>query len=260
MNQFETVTYEVSDSVATVMLNRPKELNAINRQLGLDLAAALTAARQDRAVRVVLLAAHGRAFSAGADLKAGMPMSGATVTQRLKEEFKPGLLALAEMDKPVLCAVQGSAAGIGLSYALSADLIMMAESAFFMSPFANIGLIPDGGLSWILPLQIGYRRAYQWAVECDRIPASQCLELGLVNRIVADEQLHSGTGRARSLAARAPLALSLTKRVMRQAERLSFAEMIDLEAELQAQCIDSHDCREGITAFLEKRPPQFTGQ
>ncbi len=259
MSQYQTVTYEIKDSVATVKLNRPNELNSFNQQLSQELTSALLAAAQDSSVRAVVLGGHGRVFSAGADLKAGMP-NGETVSKMLREIYKPGLLAMAEMDKPVISAVQGSAVGIGLSYALAADLVIMADTAFFLSPFANIGLMPDGGLSWLLPPIVGYQRAFQMAIECDRIPASRCLELGLANRVVPEAELQESTQAwARSLAQRAPLALAFTKRAMRRAQQMSFGEMIDYEAELQPTCIESQDCREGIAAFLAKRKPNFTG-
>ncbi len=260
MENYQTVTCELDDDVALVRLNRPNQLNAFNQQLCCDAASALQSVAQDPAVRAVVLGGHGRVFSAGADLKSGLP-DGASVTKRLKEEYKPGLLAIAEMEKPVISVIQGSAAGIGLAYALTADLVMMADNAFMLSPFANIGLIPDGGLNWILPKAMGYHRAFQMAVECERLPSSRCLELGLVNRVVPEDQLlGEAIAWAKSLAARAPLALSLTKRAMRRASEVTFSEMIDWEAETQATCIDSHDCREGVVAFLEKRKPQFRGQ
>lgn len=260
MAEFQTVTCELFDSVAVVRLNRPNDLNAFDRQLCRDIADALHAAAHDSSIRVVVLGGHGRVFSAGADLKSSIP-DGATVTKRLREEFKPGLMAITEMNKPVISAVQGSAAGIGLAYALAADLVIMAHNAFILSPFANIGLIPDGGLNWILPTVIGYQRAFQMAIECERIPSTRCLELGLVNRVVPDESLQDAAIEwARSLATRAPIAISLTKRAMRQAAKMDLGEMIDFEADLQANCIDSQDFREGIAAFLEKRSARFSGR
>lgn len=260
MSNYQTVTYQTDNQVATVMLNRPDDLNAFDQVLGRELKDALRTAAGDDQVRVVVLGGHGRAFSVGADLKAGMP-TGQQVKQMIQGDHKSGLMAIYQMDKPVISIVQGTAAGIGLSYALAADLVMMAESAFFLSPFANIGLVPDGGLSWLLTQTIGYHRAYQMAIECDRIPASRCLEMGLVNRVVHEAELLSQAQQwASSLAKRAPLALKLTKRAMRRAMDTSFAETIDFEAELQAECIDSQDCREGIAAFLTKRPAQFSGR
>ncbi|MBX3422696.1 MAG: enoyl-CoA hydratase/isomerase family protein [Pirellulaceae bacterium] len=260
MSPLETVTYETDGAVATVKLNRPEALNSFNTQLGKDLLAAMQMAAADSSIRAVVFGGHGRVFSAGADLKAGIN-GGERVRQILKELYGPALLAIAEMDKPVISAVQGSASGIGLSFALTADLVLMADNAFFLSPFATIGLVPDGGLAWILPLEIGYHRAYQLAIEAERVPAERCVSLGLANRTVPEAMLHDEAHKwAQSLAERAPLALALTKRAMRRAASLTFAEMINYEADLQAQCIDSQDCREGVTAFLTKRKPQFTGR
>jgi len=260
MNTYQTVTLDKSEAIAVIRLNRPEELNSFNQQLCRDVTDALKSVAGDTTIRAVLLGAHGRVFSAGADLKTGMPL-GSTVTQRLREEFKPGLMAIVEMDKPVISVVQGSAAGIGLAYALAADLVLMAETAFVLSPFANIGLIPDGGLNWLLPSMIGYQRAFQMAIECDRLPANKCLELGLINRVVPDSQLDDTALQwARTLVDRSPLAISLTKKAMRCASNLTFSQMIDLEADLQATCIDSQDFREGVTAFLQKRKPHFQGK
>lgn len=260
MSELTTVTYEVEERVAVIRLNRPDAMNAFDRTLRGDLTAALAQAAGDDAVRVVVLAGSGRVFSAGADLKAGFP-DGEQVRRQLMEEYRPALVAIAEMDKPVISAVHGSAAGIGLSFALVCDLTVMAESAFLLAPFSNIGLIPDGGANWLLPRAIGYKRAYQIAIENERVPASRCLELGLVNRVVPDEALMSETlAWARSLAVRAPIALARTKRAMREAATRSYDEVLELEAELQAGCIESEDCREGVQAFLEKRKPDFRGR
>lgn len=260
MSDYQTVTYEVAEGVATVMLNRPNAMNSFDGQLRAELAAALKTAADDADVRVVVLGAHGRVFSAGADLKAGFP-DGPTVRHQLREEYKPSLVAIAEMDKPVISAVHGSAAGIGLSYALAADLVVMADNAFLLSPFSNIGLIPDGGANWMLPRELGYKRAFQIAIENERVPAARCLELGLCNRVVpAEKLLEEAQAWARELAARAPIALALTKRAMRRAAQMSFVDVVDYEAELQAECIDSEDCKEGVSAFLEKRKAVFKGR
>jgi 2-(1,2-epoxy-1,2-dihydrophenyl)acetyl-CoA isomerase len=256
---FDTVGYQLDEAVATVTLNRPDTMNGFNQALRLELLAALQHAGQDPAVRVVILTGAGRCFSAGADLKAGLP-SGADVHQQLDEEYGPCLAAIAQMPKPVISAVNGFAAGIGLSFALVADLIVMGESAFLLSPFSNIGLVPDGGATWLLPRLIGYHRAYQLCVENERIMAPRCLELGLANRVVPDDELLPATLTwAHSLARRAPLALARTKQAMRQSAERSFTEALKLEAQLQNELVESADCKEGVAAFLEKRKPRFTG-
>ncbi len=257
--QFNTVIYEPADAVARITLNRPDAMNGFNQELRLELLEALRQAEEDPATRVVILTGAGRCFTAGADLKAGFP-SGEEVQRQLDEEYGPCLLTIARMPKPVISAVNGFAAGIGLSFALAADLVVMGESAFLLSPFSNIGLVPDGGATWLLPRLIGYQRAYQLCVENERIMAPRCLELGLANRVVPDDELLGATNTwAQGLARRAPLALARTKQAMREAAESDYSAALKLEARLQNACVQSDDCREGVSAFLEKRKPQFTG-
>ena len=255
----DCVLYETDGAVATITLNRPDSLNSFDKAMREDLAAATAQAREDTAIRAVILTGAGRCFSAGADLKAGFK-TGAEVEQILNEEYRPSLADIAEMDKPVIGAINGFAAGIGLSYALVCDLAVMGESAFLLSPFSSIGLIPDGGSTWLLARAMGYMNAYQMAVENERVSAARCMELGLVNKVVADDALPA-TARewATRLAGKAPLALARTKNMMRRAFTLSYADAISAEAALQHLCFDSADCKEGITAFLEKREARFTG-
>lgn len=255
----DTVLYESEGAVATITLNRPDALNSFDREMRADLAAATARARDDTAIRAVVLTGAGRCFSAGADLKAGF-RTGEEVERIVNEEYRPSLVDIAEMDKPVISAINGFAAGIGLSYALVCDLSVMGENAFLLCPFSSIGLVPDGGSTWLLTQAIGHKNAYELAVENERMPAARCRELGLVNKVVADDELMAVASEwANKLAGKAPLALARTKKLMRQAATLSYADAITAEAALQHLCFDSADCREGITAFLEKRKPTFSG-
>jgi len=256
----ETALYERRGRVAVVTLNRPEVLNAFNRQLAHDLRDAMMRAAADREVRaVVLRGAEGR-FSAGADLKQGFPRD-RRVEDMLNTDFRPVLDMIAGMEKPVIAAVGGPAAGIGLSFALVCDLVMMADDAYLLSPFAAIGIIPDGGATWLLARQLGYHRAYQLCIESERVPAQRCLELGLANRVVPTGELDARSLEwAESLAERAPLALAYTKLAMRAAMDMSFTETIAYEARLQNACIGSEDAREGVAAFLAKRKPDFKGK
>ena len=200
----------------------PDALNSFNQAMRGALLAATERARDDQAARAVVLAGAGRCFSAGADLKAGFK-TGQEIEQILNEEYKPSLMNIATMEKPVISAINGFAAGIGLSYALACDLAVMGESAFLLSPFSTIGLIPDGGATWLLTQALGHRNAYQLAVDNDRVPASRCQELGLVNKVAADDALLTTAKEwAAKLAAKAPLALARTKKLMRQAPGLSY--------------------------------------
>ena len=254
-----SVLYETEGAIATITLNRPAALNSFDREMRADLAAATAQARGDAGIRAVILTGAGRAFSAGADLKAGFK-TGAEVERIVNEEYGPSLLDITEMEKPVVSAINGFAAGIGLSYALACDLSVMGENAFLLCPFSAIGLIPDGGSTWLLTHAAGYKNAYEMAVENERMPAARCKELGLVNKVTADDEL-MGTARewAGRLAGKAPLALARTKKMMRRTSTLGYAEAISAEAALQRLCFDSADCKEGVTAFLEKRQPRFTG-
>ena len=254
----DTVQYEQRGAVAVVAMNRPDALNGFNTEMRAALSAALEKAAVEQAVRAVVLTATGRCFSAGADLKAGFDDG---VEGQLQDEYRRSLEAIANMPKPVIAAVNGFAAGIGLSYALQADLLVMAEDAFLLSPFTTISLLPDGGANWMLVRHLGYRRAYQLSVESERIPAARCVELGLANRTAPAESLRDeAVAWARELAARAPLSLAATKKAMRFAMDHDWAESYDLEVALQADLLQSDDAREGVAAFFDKRAPEFKGR
>lgn len=256
----ETVLSERHGRVAVVTMNRPEVLNAFNRQLAHELRDAMMRAAGDREVRAVVLRGADGRFSAGADLKQGFPTD-RRVEDLINTDFRPTLDMIAGMEKPVIAAVAGPAAGIGLSFALVCDLVMMADDAYLLSPFAGIGLIPDGGATWLLARQLGYHRAYQLCIESERVPAERCVELGLANRVVPAARLdEESLAWAESLAERAPLALARTKLAMRAAMNLSLSEAIAREAHLQTACLESGDAAEGIAAFVGKRKPEFTGR
>ena len=207
--QLETVDLTVQDGVGRVTLNRPAALNAWNRQLGLDLRAAIQHVADDDEVRAVVVGGAGRAFSSGADLK---DMSGREeeltasgrpdVYRTLTERYHPIITGIREMDKPVVAAVRGPAVGIGLSLALVCDLIVAAESAYFLLAFVNIGFVPDGGSSLFVPNRVGMARAAEMAMLGERVPAEQALQWGLINRVVPDDELDEAVQRARGAARR----------------------------------------------------------
>lgn len=254
-----TVRYEMKgDAVALITLDRPKALNSFNKEMRFALADALSRANVDKAVRAVVITGEGRGFSAGADVTD--VTGGRTVEDMLNAEYGAFLSIIQGCDIPVIAAINGAAAGIGMTLALTCDLRVMAQDAYMMSAFSNIGLIPDGGLSWLLTREIGYARAFQLAIEAEKISAARCLEFGLVNRVVPnDEVVANAVNWAQSIAMRAPIAISLTKRTFRAAAQDGLRNAMALEAMLQKTAIATDDCREGVTALMQKRKPEFKG-
>ena len=254
----EIVGFDKKGAVAVITLNRPDSMNAFDTALRAEVVAAFERAAGDDAVRVVIFTGEGRCFSAGADLKAGIDRD---VEEILQSEYRPVQAAIASIPKPVIAAVPGSAAGIGLSMALQCDLLIMADNAFLLSPFTTISLVPDGGLNWLLVRQLGYRRAFQLSVESERIQAARCVELGLANKAVPADQLQEAALEwAQALAKRAPLSVAATKKVMRFAAEHGWPEAYDMEAKLQGELLGCEDNKEGIEAFFEKREPNFKGK
>ncbi len=252
------VKYAQDGATATITLNRPDSMNAFTSELRKALMAALQRACSDELVRVIILTGEGRCFSAGADLKDGLSSS---VQKMLLQEYRPIQETIASTPKPVIAAVPGSAAGIGLSIALQCDLLIMADNAFMLSPFTTISLVPDGGLNWLLVQQLGYRRAFQLSVESERITADRCVELGLANKSVPAEQLQSAASQwAQVIGQRAPLSVAATKKLMRFAAEHDWGSSFEMEAELQDGLVGCDDNREGVSAFFEKRAPEFKGK
>ena len=260
MSDYETVKYEQDEAVAIITIYRPEAMNSFNEELRSDLLAAVKRAAADESVRAVVLTGEGRSFSAGADLKAGLGKT-KTIKEVLQTEYRPVLECIASMPQPVIAAVNGSAAGIGMSYALGCDLLIMAENAFLLSPFTTISLVPDGGLNWLLVHQLGYRRAFQLSIESERISAERCVELGLANKVVpADSLVDEAVAWAKALSERAPLSMATTKQAMRHAASADWASTFDFEASNQDRLKESDDSAEGIAAFFEKRKAKFTGK
>ncbi len=260
MSEFEAVIYSVKNRVATIRMNRPDRRNAFNEQLRADLHAAILKADSDDDIRVVVIAAEGRGFSAGADLADGMPKQ-AQVSDHIEEEYKPFLLAIHNSSKLYIAAVNGAAAGVGSAVALACDFVVMADDAYIFLAFAAIGLIPDGGASWHLVNQLGYKRALEMIVEAEKMPAAECLRLGLVNKVVPATELASQTQAwAEKLVQGAPLSQRYAKEILRKAMAMNLSEVIDLEGQRQNITLVSKDATEGGMAFFEKRPAKFVGE
>jgi 2-(1,2-epoxy-1,2-dihydrophenyl)acetyl-CoA isomerase len=261
---YATLAIERRGAIARLVLNRPDSLNAFDSTLRREFLLAVSQLNADDGLRVVVLAGAGRAFCAGADLAEGFGDSaggGLTTEHVLNAEYKPSILGIAESPKLWIAEVQGAAAGIGSAYAMACDLMVMAEEAYLYQAFGAIGLIPDGGATWQLLRAVGRKRAMEIIVGGERVYAPQCLDLGLCNRVVAAEQLSQETmAWAEVLAAKAPLSVMYSKAALARADSLTLGEMISAEATMQHILIDTEDCREGVTAFFEKRSPAFKGR
>jgi 2-(1,2-epoxy-1,2-dihydrophenyl)acetyl-CoA isomerase len=263
--QLQTVNVQRNEGAVTLQLNRPQALNAWNAQLGADLLAALAEAAADEEVRSVVITGAGRAFSSGADLKdiSGgdtAPVGRPDVYKTLTERYHPIMQTIREMPKPVVASVNGPAVGIGCSLALCCDLILAAESAYFLLAFVNIGLVPDGGSSLFLPTRIGMARATELSMLGERLAADRALEWGLINRVVADAKLAEETAAlAARLAAGPTRSYAGTKRQLNNWLYTRMGEQLELEARIQQEMASSDDFLEGAMAFAQKRPARFGG-
>ncbi|MFL5870799.1 MAG: enoyl-CoA hydratase-related protein [Solirubrobacterales bacterium] len=266
MPELETVNLQIAEGAATIELNRPQSLNAWNLQLGQDLRAAVERVRDDASVRAVMITGAGRGFSSGADLREDRePTEGQDAvpdfSARLREVYHPILIGIREMAKPVVAAVNGPAVGIGCSLALACDLIVAAESTYFLLAFINIGLIPDGGSTAFDPARIGCTRAAEMMLRGARVTAAQALEWGMVNRVVADDELAT---EARALTARLAagpgLAYANAKALLNRRAYPDLDLQLDAEADAQREQGRTEDFLEGVLAFVEKRRPRFTGR
>jgi 2-(1,2-epoxy-1,2-dihydrophenyl)acetyl-CoA isomerase len=259
----QTVQLQIDGGVAWITLNRPEALNAWTRELGEDLDAALDSAAEEPEARAIVLTGAGRAFSSGADLKAGDDLDEdgrPNVLTRLRETYNPLILRVRTMPKPVVAAVNGPAVGIGCSLALAADLIVAAESAYFLLAFVNIGLGLDGGASTFLAARLGHARAFELAYLGERLSAERALEWGLINRVVPGAELAAEAGAlAARLAAGPPGSYASIKRTINDQLYRHLEHQLDDEAVLQQERARSADFAEGVLAFLQKRPAAFTG-
>jgi 2-(1,2-epoxy-1,2-dihydrophenyl)acetyl-CoA isomerase len=262
---YETITAETQNHICTITLNRPDVLNAFNDALTKELADALKSAERDRDVRVIVITGSGRAFSSGQDLgdlkKKYVPGFVPELGDDLRRRYNPVITRIIEMEKPVIAAVNGVAAGAGCSLALACDMRIAAEEASFIEVFINVGLIPDSGSTFALPRLIGYGKAFELCTLGSKVDAAEALRLGLVNQVVPADQLAEATNKiAGKLASLPGKAIGLTKRLLNQSLENDLQQQLEAEAYAQETAGKTHDHVEGVTAFLEKRKPEFKGE
>src|SRR5215211_3102593 len=247
-----------------IELNRPDRMNAWDKHLGADLLAAIELAAGDDGVRAVTITGAGRAFSSGADLRAGFdpaPDGRPDLGSLLRERYHPIITGVRRMPKPVLAAVNGPAVGIGCSLALACDIVLAADSAYFLLAFVNIGLVPDGGSSVFVPARVGAGRAAEMALLGERVPAATGRAWGLVDRLVSDDSFAAEVDAlAERLATGPTRAYAGAKALLNERMYSGLDEQLELEAAQQQEMAGSTDFREGVMAFLERRPARFTGE
>jgi 2-(1,2-epoxy-1,2-dihydrophenyl)acetyl-CoA isomerase len=261
---YEHVIWEQDGGVGRVTLNRPDSLNAWTEDFGRELTQVIQGDAADPSVRAVLITGAGRGFSSGADLKAGFhpdPDDGLPdIRRELHEHYHPIITGVRKLEKPVIAAVNGPAVGIGASLAFACDLVLAAESAYFGLAFVNIGLMPDGGSTLFVPAAVGKARAFEMALLGERVPAQQALDWGLVNHVHPDDRLmDEANALVTKMAAGPTKSYAGSKQAL---NRMLFPDLdgqLDLEAELQHALARTRDFQEGVTAFVEKRTPDFQG-
>ena len=260
---FEHILYDTDQSVAAITLNRPDVLNSFNRAMASEVRQALSQAGSDAGVRAVLITGAGRAFCAGQDLAEAMPKDGPApdLGDIVARGYNPIVRTIRQLDKPVVCAVNGVAAGAGANLALGCDFVLAASDASFIQSFSKLGLVPDTGGTFFLPRLIGMARATALMMLADKVTAQDAVTIGLILRVVdGPKLLDEATTLARQLATRPTRGLGLIKRALNASATNGLDEQLALEAQLQAEAGSTADYREGVKAFLEKRAPVFVGR
>ena len=261
---YKTIEYDVDEGVAVMKLNRPDALNSFTAEMHGEVREVLGSAAGNRAVRAVLITGNGRGFCAGQDLNDRAVAPGESMPDlgdSVENYYNPLIRRITTMEKPVICAVNGVAAGAGANIALACDIVIAARSASFIESFAKLGLIPDSGGTWHLPRLVGMARAKGLAMLGPKVSAEQALEWGMIWQVVDDEALmDTALGLARQMATQPTRGFAFTKQAFAASAANSLDQQLDLERDLMRAAGRTHDYQEGVKAFLEKRPPEYKGE
>lgn len=256
----DRLIYQVENGIARITLNRPDAFNAFNDEQSFDLQDALKSAAKDTSVRVVVLTGAGKAFCSGQDLKAISGQANRSLSDSLYKRYNPIIRAIRNLPVPVICRLNGVAAGAGASLALACDLIIASEQASLIEVFVNVGLVPDSGSSSFLPQIVGYQKAFELCTLGSKVSAAEALQLGLVNKVVSHDQLDDSVNELAAKYAVAPTkAIGLMKKMLNKGLTASLDDMLDYEAYCQEIAGRSADYKEGVASFVEKRKPEFKG-
>ena len=258
---FTSILHQINNGIATITLNRPDVYNAFNDPQSYELQEALKLCEKDPAVRVVVLTGAGKAFCSGQDLKASMDAGQRNLSESLHKRYNPIIRAIRNMPKPVICKLNGVAAGAGCSLALACDIIIAGETATMIEIFINIALVLDSGSSYFLPRTVGYHRAFELATKATKLSATEAQALGLINKVVKPEDLDNAVQAEAEFYANAPTkAIALLKKMLTKGMTENLDTVLDYEAYCQEIAGNTADNREGIKAFIEKRKPVFQGK
>jgi 2-(1,2-epoxy-1,2-dihydrophenyl)acetyl-CoA isomerase len=259
--EYTFVKFSIENNVGLIKLNRPDVLNSFNRQMALELQSVLDECKTNTSVRAILLSGEGRAFCAGQDLAEAISTDGPELQKIVKEHYNPIILKIRNIEKPVVCAVNGVAAGAGANIALACDITIAAKSASFIQAFSKIGLIPDSGGTFTLPRLIGLQKASALMMLGDKIMAEEAERMNMIYKSFSDDSFFEEAFAIVSKLAKMPTkAIGLTKRALNSALFNSLVVQLDLEEKLQTESGNSFDYNEGVAAFLEKRKPVFKGE
>jgi len=259
--EYQYIIVKTEGNVLEIRLNRPDVLNSFMMPMAKELQAALDMAKNDKNIRAVLLTGEGRGFCAGQDLAEAIKEGGPSISEIVRNTYNPIITKIREIEKPVICAVNGVAAGAGANIAFACDITLAAESASFIQSFSKIGLIPDSGGTFFLPQIIGVQKATALMMLADKLSSTDAEKLGLIYKVVSDADLYNEALKiAQTLASMPTIGLGLTKVAINKGLTSTLVEQLDVEAELQEKAAQSKDHKEGVNAFLEKRKPIFTGE